>query len=43
VASDDGRRAVIATGLDTDTLVMVAGSPLAREGSPCEPIEEGAK
>ena len=43
VASDDGRRAVVATGLSTDALVMVAGSPLAREGSPCEPIEEGAK
>jgi RND family efflux transporter MFP subunit len=43
VASDDGRRAVIARGLTTDALVMVAGSPLAREGSPCEPIEEGAK
>jgi RND family efflux transporter MFP subunit len=43
VASDDGRRAVIATGLDAGTLVMVAGSPLARAGSPCEPIEEGAK
>ena len=43
VASDDGRRAVVATGLTTDALVMVAGSPLAREGSPCEPIEEGAK
>ncbi len=43
VASDDGRRAVVATGLTTGTLVMVAGSPLAREGSPCEPIEEGAK
>ncbi len=43
VASDDGRRAVVATGLDTDALVMVAGSPLARAGSPCEPIEEGAK
>jgi RND family efflux transporter MFP subunit len=43
VASDDGRRAVVATGLSTDALVMVAGSPLAREGSPCDPIEEGAK
>ncbi len=43
VASDDGRRAVIARGLTTESLVMVAGSPLAREGSPCEPIEEGAK
>jgi membrane fusion protein (multidrug efflux system) len=43
VASDDGRRAVVATGLSTDALVMVAGSPLARDGSPCEPIEEGAK
>lgn len=43
VASDDGRRAVVATGLSTDALVMVAGSPLARAGSPCEPIEEGAK
>ncbi|MCZ6807456.1 MAG: efflux RND transporter periplasmic adaptor subunit [Deltaproteobacteria bacterium] len=43
VASDDGRRAVVARGLTTDALVMVAGSPLAREGSPCEPIEEGAK
>jgi len=43
VASDDGRRAVVATGLSNDARVMVAGSPLAREGSPCEPIEEGAK
>ncbi len=43
VASDDGRRAVVATGLSTDALVMVAGSPLAREGSRCEPIVEGAK
>jgi len=43
VASDDGRRAVVAKGLTTDALVMVAGSPLAREGSPCDPIEEGAK
>ena len=43
VASDDGRRAVVATGLTTEALVMVAGSPLAREGSPCEPVEEGAK
>ncbi len=43
VASDDGRRAVVAKGLSAEALVMVAGSPLAREGSPCEPIEEGAK
>lgn len=43
VASDDGRRAVIAKGLGPDALVMVAGSPLARDGSPCEPVEEGGK
>ncbi len=43
VASDDGRRAVVATGLSADGKVMVAGSPLARDGSPCEAIEEGAK
>jgi RND family efflux transporter MFP subunit len=43
VASDDGRQAVVATGLTREALVMVAGSPLAREGSPCEPVEEGAK
>lgn len=43
VASDDGRRAVVAKGLSTDALVMVAGSPLARDGSPCEPIEKGAR
>jgi hypothetical protein len=34
---------VVANGLSAEALVMVAGSPLAREGSPCEPIEEGAK
>ncbi|MBW2381172.1 MAG: efflux RND transporter periplasmic adaptor subunit [Deltaproteobacteria bacterium] len=34
VASDDGRRAVVAKGLSIDSSVMVAGSPLAREGKP---------
>lgn len=40
VAWDDGRRAGIVRGLDRDDRVMVAGSPLAREGVRCEAIEE---
>ncbi len=42
VVSDDGRKSVISEGLSTETLVMVAGSPLAGEGSTVEAVEEGA-
>jgi len=41
VAADDGRRAVIAAGVGADDVVMVAGSPLAAEGSAVEPVEAG--
>jgi RND family efflux transporter MFP subunit len=40
IASDDGRQAVIAQGLDAEDRVMVAGSPLARAGVSIEAIEE---
>jgi RND family efflux transporter MFP subunit len=40
VAWDDGHHAVIARGLGRDDRVMVAGSPLAREGMRCDPVEE---
>lgn len=43
VASDDGRRAVIARGLGAEDRVVVAGSPLAREGAACEAVEEEAQ
>ncbi|MCK6553264.1 efflux RND transporter periplasmic adaptor subunit [Candidatus Binatia bacterium] len=39
VGSDDGRRASIARGLGPDDRVMVAGSPLARDGVACEAVE----
>jgi len=40
VASDDGRHALVARGLSADDRVMVAGSPLARDGSRVEAVEE---
>lgn len=40
VASDDGRHALIAQGLTVDDKVMVAGSPLAREGNQVEAVRE---
>jgi len=40
VAADDGRQAVIVRGLQHGDRVMVAGSPLAREGTAIEAIEE---
>jgi len=43
VASDDGRQAMIARGLDPEDRVMVAGSPLARAGTACEAVEEGSE
>jgi RND family efflux transporter MFP subunit len=42
VASDDGRRALIVRGLGAEDRVMVAGSPLARDGARCEAVEEQA-
>jgi len=43
VASDDGRHAMIARGLEPDDRVMVAGSPLARAGTAFEAVEEGSE
>jgi len=40
VASDDGRRALVAKGLKPSDRVVVAGSPLARAGVPYEMTEE---
>jgi len=41
VASDDGRQAIIVAGVDTEDLVMIAGSPIAGDGSRVEPVVEG--
>jgi len=41
VAADDGRRALVVNGLKADDRVVIAGSPLARDGAACEAVEEG--
>lgn len=43
VASDDGRSALVAQGLTSEDRVVVSGSPLAREGSSVEAVEESAQ
>jgi len=40
VSADDGRRATIAEGLAGGDLVMIAGSPLARDGSRCTVVRD---
>lgn len=40
VAEDDGRQALIATGLAAGELVCVAASPLAGDGTPVDPVVE---
>ncbi|MFN2375789.1 MAG: efflux RND transporter periplasmic adaptor subunit [Candidatus Binatia bacterium] len=42
VAADDGSHALVSEGLSVEDTVMVGGSVLAREGSPCEIVEEKA-
>lgn len=40
VASDDGERAVLVSGVQPDELVMLAGSPLATDGTRVDPVLE---
>ncbi len=42
VAADDGRRALVVDGLKADDRVVIAGSPLARDGVACDAVEEEA-
>jgi len=43
VAADDGRLALIARGLSAEDRVVIAGSPLAQDGSRVEAVEEQAQ
>ena len=40
VASDDGQKALVVQGLTAEDQLMVAGSPLARDGTRCEAVVE---
>lgn len=39
IIADDGRNSIVSGGLTRDTLVMIAGSPLAIEGSAVDAVE----